>query len=177
MSANNQIKQTRASVTHNQTNTRSQEPDSMEAFFQDELLDDDIDQQNEHPTPEHSNDLPVEEEEMTIVDPLIDKASREADDSSAEDDLDESEFDDDMPLDQLDEFMSEDPEKADDLLVLDDASMGGDDDLEPLLDEEFEKVPLTASQQALEARRAIEERAERRRMDRDLNYLDFELDD
>ena len=172
MSANNRMSELRASVTLNQTNTRSQEPDLMDAFFQDELLDDEMAEQDE---PLTSAD--ADEEEMTIVDPLIDKAAQEADDSAIEDDLEDSEFDDDLQLDQLDEFMSEDPEKADDLLVLDDDAGMADDDLEPLLDKELDKAPLTASQQALEARRAIEERAERRRMDRDLNYLDFELDD
>ncbi len=134
--------------------------------FDDDLLDDD----------ELLDDELTDAEEMTIVDPLIDKAGQEDDDPDLEDDLDDSEFDDDIQLDELDEFMADDPEKADDLLVLDDAGMG-DDDLDPLLDKELEKAPLTASQQALEARRAIEERAERRRIDRDLNYLDFELDD
>jgi len=123
-----------------------------------------------------ADDELTDEEEMTIVDPLIDKAAQQADDLDLEDDLDDSEFDDDIQLDELDEFMADDPEKADDLLVLDDAGMG-DDDLDPLLDKELQEAPLTASQQALEARRAIEERAERRRMERDLNYLDFELDD
>jgi len=207
MSANDQSNKTRVSVTHNQTYIRSQEPDSMDALFQDELLDNDVAEQDAQTTSqpatqarpegategdtdafgerwdddfltdeELAEEKLADDEEMTIVDPLIDKASREADDSDLDDDLDDSEFDDDVQLDELDEFMAEDPEKADDLLMLDDASMG-DDDLEPLLDKELEKAPLTASQQALEARRAIEERAERRRMERDLNYLDFELDD
>jgi len=119
-----------------------------------------------------------DEEEMTIVDPLIDKASREADDPDLEDDLDESEFDDDVQFDQLEEFManpSEDPDDADDLMDLgEDPTLAGE--IDPDVEAE-RKIPKTASQQALEARRAIEERAEARRMERDLNYLDFELDD
>ncbi len=187
MSGSDQILEMRVSVTLNQTPMRSQEPDSMEAFFQDELLDDDVAEQDEALTSQRNDSEVAEqafddveltdEEEMTIVDPVIDKAGREADDSAVEDDLDDSEFDDDLQLDQLDVFMSEDPEKADELLALDDDAGMGDDDLEPLLSKELDKAPLTASQQALEARRAIEERAESRRMERDLNYLDFELDD
>ena len=154
----------------------------MDAFFQDELLDDDLAEHNEHLTAqlaesESADNESAEGEEMTIVDPFIDKASQEADDSAVDNDLEDSEFEDVMQLDRLDEFMSDDPEKADELLVLDDDAGMGDDDLEPLLSKELDKAPLTACQQALEARRAIEERAERRRMDRDLNYLDFELDD
>lgn len=197
MSGGNRNSVMRVSVTLNQTHKRSQEPDSMDAFFQDELLDEDAAEQDEPQNPqinsahaEHTpdanddafDDEELLDDEMTIVDSLIedasiDKAASEADDSAIDDDLDDSEFDDDMQLDQLDVFMSEDPDKADDLLVLDDVSMDEDEDLDPLLNTELEKAPLTASQQALEARRAIEERAERRRMERDLNYLDFELDD
>ena len=187
MSGSDQITEMRASVTLNQTHMRSQEPDSMDAIFQDELLDNHAAEQGEAMASQHSasevaeealDDVELtEEEEMTIVDPLIDKAGREVDDSAVDDDLEDSEFEDDLQLDQLDVFMSEDPDKADELLVLDDDAGMGDDDLEPLLSKELEKAPLTASQQALEARRAIEERAESRRMERDLNYLDFELDD
>lgn len=117
---------------------------------------------------------------MTIVDPLIDKVARDSKESALDDDLDDSEFDDDSQFDELDEFLSDDPDDVDELVALDDdPDMGDvvmDADLEGVLDSVL-KEPLTASQQALQARRAIEARAEARRIDRDLNYLDFELDD
>ena len=146
---------------------------------------------------------------MTLVDPMIDKASLAGDDSdigatyddeveseaqspealtddlddlddldSLEKDVDDSEFDDDIQFDQLDEFMADDADDVDELVDLDSDLDDGLDELDELgeLKDELD-VPLTASQQALAARRAIEERAEARRMERDLNYLDFELDD
>ena len=140
---------------------------------------------------------------MTLVDPMIDKASLAGDDSdidatyddeveseaqssealtddldNLDSDVDDSEFDDDIQFDQLDEFMADDADDVDELVDLDSDLDDGLDELDELgeLKDELD-VPLTASQQALAARRAIEERAEARRMERDLNYLDFELDD
>ena len=140
-------------------------------------------------------DAAEDEEYMSLADPMIDKASRDGDDSEFDDaDLDaeldaeleaeleaeaedaepdDSELDDDIEFDELDAFMDDDADGPDELSEL--VALEGlieNDDLEGEL-----KVPLTASQQALAARRAIEERAEARRIDRDLNYLDFELDD
>jgi len=140
-------------------------------------------------------DIADDEDFMDLVDPMIDKASRDGDDSvldeaeaelgsevdvvpevDAEDEidaeLDDSEFDENMEFDELDAFMDDDADGADELAELDIEGLVDGEDLEEEL-----KVPLTASQQALAARRAIEERAEARRIERDLNYLDFELDD
>ena len=134
-------------------------------------------------------DTAEDEEYVNLADPMIDKASRDGDDSDFDDaeldaeldtDLDaedaepdDSELDDNIEFDELDAFMDDDADGPDELSEL--VALEGlveDDDLEGEL-----KVPLTASQQALAARRAIEERAEARRIERDLNYLDFELDD
>ncbi len=138
-------------------------------------------------------DAAEDEEYMDLADPMIDKAARDGDDSDFDDaeleaealeaealeaeaedaEPDDSELADDIEFDELDAFMDDDaggPDELSELVALEGLVEG--DDLEDEL-----KAPLTASQQALAARRAIEERAEARRIDRDLNYLDFELDD
>lgn len=132
-----------------------------DAFFDDDVeLDDHIDDfddsDEEDDDVEALNDMDSEADSDVAVD-LTDDVEDEVDEFA--DDIEDDDFDDDMQFDQLDEFLADDAEAADDTL------------------EKELKVPLTASQQALEARRAIEERAEARRMERDLNYLDFELDD
>ena len=184
--------------------------------------------------PKHAS---ADDDAMTIVDPLIDKASKATDDADVVEDLEDSELEgqyfdsellqgeplrrersersdlkaqsdlqaqsdleeldeddletddldaadpdpEDIQFDRLDDFMSDDPDDVDEFDDLADADLSSADLAEAelaLATEEGElDTPLTASQQALEARRAIEERAEQRRMERDLNYLDFELDD
>ena len=126
-----------------------------DAFFDDDVdLDDHLDRQADDQTDEQTDDV----EALNKAD---DDAGVVADDEVDEfaSDIEDDDFDDNIQFDQLEEFLSDDAEATDDTL------------------ENELKVPLTASQQALEARRAIEERAEARRMERDLNYLDFELDD
>ena len=133
---------------------------------------------------ELDDEISLEDEAfMDVVDPVIDKASPEQDDSDLDDEAFDDEFDEDSALDQLEAFMADDSDVseldrdlADDLVEELDSDLGHElGDIDEIKDEL--KVPLTASQQALAARRAIEERAEARRMERDLNYLDFELDD
>ncbi|MEM7218825.1 MAG: hypothetical protein AAF515_10700 [Pseudomonadota bacterium] len=101
----------------------------------------------------------------------VDNAETAQDDAAAEE-LEDG-FDDDATFeDGLDDFMSEDPEEED-LVGLDDVDTLDDSEL----DEELGLEPKRGGKLSAAARRAIEERAEQRRMDRDLNYLDFELDD
>ena len=111
--------------------------------------------------------------DMELVDELIDKAQGREDDAAGDEGLDDSEFEDDIQLDNLDDFMSDDPDDVDELIALDES----EELVDPELGDDFEDTPKSASAQAAQARKAIEERAERRRIDRDLNYLDFELDD
>jgi len=145
-----------------------EEEDSLENAVQEIEEDDDEEFDSE------LFDAAEDEEYMALADPMIDKASRDGDDSDLDEALFEEELEDELDTDvedlepddsELDENM-----EFDELVDLE--GLVEDDDLEEEL-----KVPLTASQQALAARRAIEERAEARRIDRDLNYLDFELDD
>ncbi len=124
---------------------------------------------------------------------LVDNEELEADDSASDNNLDDSESDDsefedseiedsefdDAPLDQLDALIT-DESAEDDLEPLGD-DLGADIAAEMV--EKLEKLerpgkskPAQAAKSS-EARRAIEARAEQRRIDRDLNYLDFELDD
>ena len=181
----------RVSAAFNKTDKRNQEQDLMEGYLQDDPLEDQTDDLEDERLVDAGDDAFEEDDElfdsaeeqddddelMTIVDPLIDKAAAESDDSDQDEDLADSEFDDDV---QFDEFLSDDPEDVDDLVALDDDPDLGDVVMDADLDGDLVselKVPLTKSQQALEARRAIEARAEARRIERDLNYLDFELDD
>jgi hypothetical protein len=80
-----------------------------------------------------------------------------------------AEFEDDDINDSEDEYdMSLSDESLDDL-VDEDAVVEDDDDI--VLD------PKERAARSLEIRRAIEARLEARRMQRDLDYLDLELDD
>ncbi len=106
----------------------------------------------------------------------VDNEEPEADDSVTDDDLDDSEFDDDASLDQLDALIADEPPEDDLASLSDDQGADIATEMVEKLDK-LEQPGKSKSAQALEARRAIEACAEQRRIDRDLNYLDFELDD
>jgi hypothetical protein len=80
-----------------------------------------------------------------------------------------AEFEDDDTTDSEDEYdMSLSDESLDDLV---------DDDEVPEDDDDIVLDPKERAARSLEIRRAIEARLESRRMQRDLDYLDLDLDD
>jgi hypothetical protein len=78
-----------------------------------------------------------------------------------------AEFEDDEPNESEDEYdMSLSDESLDDLV-----------EAEELVDDDIALDPKERAARSLEIRRAIEARLEARRMQRDLDYLDLDVDD
>ena len=108
-----------------------------------------------------------------------------ADELEAEQQTDETDLDEDLDEDlddELDTQLDAEPDDSElevDILadLLEEASDVVDDDPLASIVDDAKLRPGKRGGSSLEARRAIEERAEMRRMERDLNYLDFDLDD
>lgn len=169
-------------ITQNRTDAQLEQPDDHADASATEIDPQRFDYASDEQTNEIDDDL---EDGLVAIDELgADDFLQDEFDTDRQDD--QAELDDRLDED-LDAQLDAEPDDSDlaggldsDLEVdaladlLEDA--GDDDGLDSIVND----AKLSSSKKrglSVEARRAIEERAEMRRMERDLNYLDFDLED